>query len=195
MDRSNWKRSIYHLGLGMALLTSALSTKAQDPLADSLTTQPSAWAPSQVSGTQVQFQLRYYMDAAGWNGRPIGLWSDGTTLYVTDWLFSKLFAYNIAGARDHAHDINTLSEAGNRTTRGVWSDGSIIWVCDDFEDRVFAYKLGSGERQLDREFDTLAEACNDTPVGLWSDGTTMWITDDKDEMIYAYDLSSTVRKP
>ena len=176
-------------------MTSTLTTQAQDPLLDSLTLQPNAWAPSQVNDTSIQFQLRYYMDAAGWNGRPIGLWSDGTTLYVTDWLFSKLFAYNIAGPRDHANDVNTLAPAGNRTSRGVWSDGDIIWVCDDFEDRVFAYKRGSGERQEDREFDTLAEAGNDTPVGLWSDGTTMWITDDKDEKIYAYDLATTVRKP
>ena len=193
MNYSILKHSILALGVGVALVGSARSAEAQNN--DSLALEPSAWAPSLVNETQVQFQLRYYMDAAGWNGRPIGLWSDGTTLYVTDWLFSKLFAYNIAGARDNASDVNTLSAAGNRTTRGVWSDGTIIWVCDDFEDRVFAYKLGSGERQEDLEFDTLAAAGNDTPVGLWSDGTTMWITDDKDEMIYAYDLTTTVRKP
>ncbi|MBT4275150.1 MAG: hypothetical protein HOD39_09450 [Verrucomicrobia bacterium] len=195
MDRANWKRSIYPLGLGMALISSAWTTRAQDTLLDSLSLQPSAWAPSKISDTPVQFQLRYYMDAAGWNGRPIGLWSDGTTMYVTDWLFSKLFAYNIAGPRDYAGDINSLAPAGNRTTRGVWSDGTIIWVCDDFEDRIFAYKLQSGERQEDREFDTLAAAGNDTPAGLWSDGSTMWVTDDKDEKIYAYDLVTTFRKP
>jgi sugar lactone lactonase YvrE len=179
----------------MALISSAWTTRAQDTLLDSLSLQPSAWAPSKISDTPVQFQLRYYMDAAGWNGRPIGLWSDGTTMYVTDWLFSKLFAYNIAGPRDYAGDINSLAPAGNRTTRGVWSDGTIIWVCDDFEDRIFAYKLQSGERQEDREFDTLAAAGNDTPAGLWSDGSTMWVTDDKDEKIYAYDLVTTFRKP
>ncbi|HAO66572.1 MAG TPA: hypothetical protein DCR17_07785, partial [Verrucomicrobiales bacterium] len=75
MDRSNWKRSIYPLGLGLALISSAWTTRAQDPLLDSLSLEPDAWAPSKISNTSVQFQLRYYMDAAGWNGRPIGLWS------------------------------------------------------------------------------------------------------------------------
>ncbi|MDG1890075.1 MAG: hypothetical protein P8L18_02095 [Verrucomicrobiota bacterium] len=190
-------RNVQWILLLVTFLSFASSVRAQtaDPLLDSLTTDPGSWSASPVGNTPVQFQRRFFMDAAGWNGRPVGLWSNGTTLYVIDWLFSKIFAYHISGARDHAHDINTLSAAGNRTPRGIWSDGVTLWVADDFEDRVFAYLLADGQRVPEREFDTLVAAGNLTPSGMWSDGNTMWISDDKDEKIYAYSLASTTRTP
>ena len=51
--------------------------------------------------------------AAG-NNNPAGLWSNGTTLWVTDWQDDKIYAYNMATkARDSSKDFNTLRAAGN----------------------------------------------------------------------------------
>jgi hypothetical protein len=176
--------------------TGRSQTQEADPLQDSLSLTPSAWAPGLVAGTSAQFQLRFFTDAAGWNGRPVGLWSDGTTIWSSDWgLLSKLFAYSISGARDHAHDFDSLTPAGNRSPRGIWSDGKTMWVCDDFEDRLFAYDLSTTTRQPEKEFDSLLPAGNTEATGIWSDGTIMWVADAKDTKIYAYDLATTQRLP
>lgn len=186
------------LAISLTTTFGAVPAMAQDvePLQDSLSLNPEAWSPGPLAGTPAQFQLRFFTDAAGWNGRPVGLWSDGTTLWSSDWgLLSKLFAYNISGARDDQHDFNTLTPAGNRSPRGIWSDGTTMWVCDDFEDRLFAYELATATRQPEKDFDSLQPAGNTEATGIWSDGVIMWVADAKDTKIYAYELATTNRLP
>ena len=78
-----------------------------------------------------------------------GLWSDGTTLWVTKNSSSdrKLFAYDLAGrTRDASEDIDLGADADN--LRGLWSDGTTAWVADrdqnDEENKLFAYNLADG---------------------------------------------------
>ncbi len=126
------------------------------------------------------------------NTRPVGVWSDGTTIWVGDPGAGspRLYAYTLAtGARDTTKEFN-LSGA-NTNMLGVWSDGTTIWVGDHHHDKLFAYTLATGARDTTKEFNL--SGSNDAPQGLWSDGTTIWVTDSRDRKVYAYTLSTGAR--
>ena len=134
-------------------------------------------------------------DLAATNGTPRGIWSNGTTMWVTN-LSGRLFAYDLATmAPDAGKDIAALAGAGNRNANGVWSNGTTIWVSDDADDKLYAYDLDSGAHQANRDINNLGHANNNHAKGLWSDGTTMWVSDHNDDKIYAYDLATGARKP
>ena len=141
---------------------------------------PYAWNPEFDFNT---------LEAAG-NSFPVGIWSDGTTLWVLDVEDDKIYAYNLSTkARDPDNDFNTfntLRAAGNRNPYGLWSDGTTLWVTDKTDDKLYAYNLSTKARDPNNDFNTLQAAGNDSPTGLWSDGTTMWVMDPDDKKIYAY---------
>ena len=113
-----------------------------------------------------------------------GVWSDGTTLYVTVRMGRELFtslptdvrvlAYDFAtGNRLPSKDITGLAAAGNKRPDGMWSDGITLWVADAW--RVFAYDLATGDRRAHLEFNpslNWTEPLRD----IWSDGRTMWVS-------------------
>ena len=131
---------------------------------------------------------------AGGSSAPLGLWSDGTTMWVSDNGDDKIYAYNLATkARDSSKDFDTLSAAGNTAPRGIWSDGTTMWVADETDDKLYAYNLATKARDSSKDFDTLNAAGNTNPLGLWSDGTTVWVSDNGDRKIYAYNLATKAR--
>ena len=84
------------------------------------------------------------LSAAG-NKSPTGIWSDGVTMWVADWLDGKLYAYHMASkAHDPEKDFNTLSPAGNHEPVGIWSDGITMWVADWEDSKLYAYEMPSG---------------------------------------------------
>ena len=128
------------------------------------------------------------------NNQAGALWSDGETMWVSDWTNDKVYAYNMANqARDSAKDINNLASHGNDTPSGIWSDGEVIWVTDWTDNKLYAYELhdadGDGNRneRISGSDITLATG-NDKPYGIWSDGSTIWVVDDFDNKLYAYEL-------
>ena len=125
---------------------------------------------------------------------PIGIWSDGTTMWVINQQASdNILAYNLSTkARDSAKDFTTLNAAGNNVPNGLWSDGTTMWVGDTGDDKIYAYNLSTKARDSAKDFNTIKAAGNTSPVGLWSDGTTMWIAD-TDDTVYAYVLSTKAR--
>ena len=94
------------------------------------------------------------------NDDPMGLWSDGTTIYTTDTVDKKVYAYTLyttnedgeeefSGANDSTKEFSlfdggtsTLSD-GNALPGGLWSDGTTMWVTDG-DRSVYAYTLSSG---------------------------------------------------
>ena len=105
---------------------------------------------------------------------PVGIWSDGTTMWVSDWSDAKVYAYNMATKeRDPDRDIDTLVAAGNNRPTGVWSDKTTIWVADSESGKIYAYNLETKQRDAGKDFDTLIHR----PADIWSDGTTMWVQD------------------
>ena len=123
---------------------------------------------------------------------PQDLWSDGTTLWVSDTSAGKIFAYNLENREQEiGNNFETLSAEGNDHPTGIWSDETTMWVADAIDQKIYAYRMDTKERDAENDFDTLIGAGNESPGGLWSDGTTLWVVDTGDSTIYAYDLDST----
>ena len=141
-------------------------------------------------GTNGTTDMEFELHAA--NRRvPMGIWSDGTTMWVTD-TDGKVYAYTLAtGNRDTDKEFELHADTNTRA--GIWSDGTMMWNVDFGWNNVYAYALSDGTRQdgtngtTDMEFELHAD--NFHPWGIWSDGTTMWVTDHRDAMIYAYYVS------
>ena len=72
---------------------------------------------------------------AGHNS-PMGIWSDGTTMWVADWEDAKIYAYTMSTkTRDSAKDFTTLAAAA---PRGIWSDGTTMWAADYVDTKIYA---------------------------------------------------------
>ena len=131
------------------------------------------------------------LDSTNNNNYPSYLWTNGTTIWVSDPLGNKLFAYRLSdGNRQETKDI-TL-HADNIAAAGIWSDGTTIWVLDGNQTKLYAYALDGGARQESGEFDL--HSSNDFPTGIWSDGYTMWVADTFDDKLYAYFLETGQRR-
>ena len=123
------------------------------------------------------------------NDLPIGLWSDGVTMWVSDWRDAKVFAYNMSTrARDSARDFDTLKAAGNTAPRGIWSDRNTMWVTDDVDRKLYGYNVLTMARDTAKDFTTL-DAGNILAADIWSDGTTMWVAERGVAKVYAYRMS------
>ena len=155
-----------------------------------------------TTGTYTVSINRGVTDAFGWkasddfdglitaeNNLSRGMWSDGTTLWVTDLHDAKIYAYNLATkARDASKDFDTLDAAGNDSPYGTWSDGTTMWVTDFPDGKVYAYDMTTKARDVSKDFDT-----PDRPTGIWSNGTTMWVAVQLPARIYAYDMTTKAR--
>ena len=122
--------------------------------------------------------------------RPNMIWSNGTTMWVTETSEDKIYAYDMATkARDTDKDFDTLKEAGNENIAGIWSDGATMWVVDIDDEKIYAYDLATKARDADKDFNDL-HADNEAPYGIWSDGTTMWVADPFEAKFFAYDMDT-----
>ena len=130
------------------------------------------------------------------NGAPGGIWSDGTTMWVADWIDDKIYAYDLATkSRVPGRDFDTLAAAGEIWPGLIWSDGTTMYVAYGIGGKIYAYDLATKVRVPSKDFDTLNTAGNSAPSGIWSDRTTMWVADWIDGKIYAYDLATKARVP
>ena len=87
-----------------------------------------------------------------------GLWSDGTTMWVSDPKNNiKIFAYDLAtGEMDTSKELTTLCSIWSLDPRasdnchpaGLWSDGTTMWVLDHHKGRIYSYNMpAEGEEQ------------------------------------------------
>ena len=128
-----------------------------------------------VEGRELQLDER--------NRAPRGVWSNRTTLWVSDSGQNKLFAHDFAsGERLPDSDI-ALAER-NRDARGIWSNEVTMWVLDGGKDSLFAYDLVSGDAIGEYALDST----NRDPRGIWSDGVTIWVSDHGAKDLLAYQL-------
>ena len=132
------------------------------------------------------------------NNDPGALWSNGVTIWVTDYDTGKLYAYTLATkARDVDKDISP--HTGNDNSKGIWSDGTTIWVSDYVDRKIYAYQMDNpvttadeaGTRDAGK--DISLHANHKFPTGIWSDGTTMWVAEEygSASKIYAYNMAGT----
>ena len=130
------------------------------------------------------------------NRAPRGIWSDGETMWVSDSLEGKIYAYDMdTKARVPGKDFDTLTSAGNTGPYGIWSDGETMWVADWFDEKIYAYNMATKARASGKDFNFLKAASNFAPAGIWSDGMTMWVVDPIFGKVYAYDMVTTARVP
>ena len=115
-----------------------------------------------------------------------GIWSDGTTVWVSDWKAARLLAYTLAdGARAPDSDI-TLHHL-NDSAQGIWSDGTTIWVAQWDSPRFFAYTLATGVYDPEKDFDRTPG--NRYPRDVWADGKTLYVPDHFDQKLFAYNMT------
>ena len=106
------------------------------------------------------------IDLASENGVPIGIWSDGETIWVAD-DDHKLYAYRLTagpgfGHRDTSKEFNLSGD--NARATGIWSNGETIWVAnpddepdDDRDDaKLYAYRLTDGDREPAKDIDLVS---------------------------------------
>lgn len=106
------------------------------------------------------------------NGSPVGIWSDGSLIWVVDGAASKVFAYEKRNSatprRVPSRDI-TLPSFMN-SPKGIYSDGVILWVGNDApsgsRDRLHAFRLDNGQRTPLK--DVSLSAYNHAPSGIAS---------------------------
>ena len=123
------------------------------------------------------------------NDTPSGLWSDETTMWVSDYVDDKIYAYDLTTkARDASKDFDTLSDAGNENPDGIWSNNITMWVSDYEDSKLYAYSMATKARDPGKDITTAALS-----AGIWSDGTTMWVANQSLVKIQAYTLATGVR--
>ena len=131
------------------------------------------------------------------NSSPEDFWTDGATVWVSEGIDGKIYAYNLSSKqRESTQDFNTLAAAGNSIPHGIWSDGTTMYVAHNTSSsssKIYAYNLVTKQRDSDKDFNTLAPAGNQRPDGIWSDRTTMWVADWDDGKLYAYKLATKQR--
>ncbi len=120
--------------------------------------------------------------------KPDGVWSDGTTIWVSD-VSRVVKAYKVSSFAERTSTEavakllpdRSLTMPTRSVPRGIWSDGTTIWVVDAFRDervgvnrrpKMVAFDLANGDRDDSRDITGL----NGTPEGVWSDGVTMWVS-------------------
>ncbi len=115
---------------------------------------------------------------------PVGLWSDGTDMYIADFAKGRIYVHNLS---TQAH-VKTLRTAdGNDNPVGLWSDGTTMWVGDSVDDKVYAYSLSGWTREPMLDIEELAHD-NRRPQGMWSDGDNLWVVDMTTDKVFVYDL-------
>ncbi len=119
------------------------------------------------------------LSSAG-NGEPVGLWSDGSVLYVVDRADAHLYAYGSDSARLPDREFGLNREERSRAQWGLWSDGETLLTSGNNR-HVVAYRLSDGGRLPDRDIELPR-----TGYGLWSDGETLWVADSLLPRLLAY---------
>ena len=122
--------------------------------------------------------------AAGISG-PYGLWSDGATLWVANYGYSKLYAFDRASGERHASRDIVLAAVLNRLPTGLWSDGTTLYVANHYGGTVYAYDFANGGRDGSADIDTGFLSA----TGMWGDEDTLWVADRylKPRVLRAYD--------
>ena len=144
-----------------------------------------------ASSVDYEWSVEHDLDALDvHNDRSAGLWSDGATLWITEYEpgeFGAVYAYDLPRGERVAHLEFELDRA-NRAPNGIASDGATVWVSDDRERRLFAYDLATGERAEHLDIPFAAEMAE--ARGLWVDDGRLWAVDAERDLLVVIDLES-----
>ena len=143
------------------------------------------------SGVDFEWTVEHDLDELdAHNEWPTGLWSDGTTFWITEAgpdSDGGVYAYDLASGERRERAEFDLDER-NRAPRGLWSNRETAWISNHDRNRLYTYDLASGERAEHR--DIVLDARNGDAHGLWSDDETVWVVEGERAALFAYDLGS-----
>ncbi len=102
-----------------------------------------------------------------------GIWSDGSTIWLSGVLLSGQQPRGIYTLDVATRTIAESDRFGHFPAYGIWSDGTTMWAAS--RDWLRAYVLDTGERRplLDIK---LRNVSSMPPGGIWSDNETIWVT-------------------
>ena len=137
------------------------------------------------------------LNAAGCQ-RPVDLWSDGITMWVSDPDDNAIYAFtlavgNVPASYNSVKSIIRLDDMSRLT--GIWSDRSrtgasdsnSLWYGADRNSQVIrAYRFGTGARLANLDI----PASHKVLEALWGDEGTLWVGNPLARRIEAYDLST-----
>ncbi len=130
------------------------------------------------------------------NSDPVGLWSNGTNMWVLDEADKKFYVYKIGKVEygERNNDKGFALDMDNSAPHGIWSNRTNMWVADSGDDKLYAYDLVTTNRVDPNDIGTL-DSYNRSPTGIWSNDTTMWVADNGlgpdsiNRGLYAYKLN------
>ena len=74
------------------------------------------------------------------NATGTGIWSNGTTMWVTDFFEKRVYAYALdGGARDISREFDLESDKGG--PRALWADGETMWVMASVGKKLYSYSM------------------------------------------------------
>jgi DNA-binding beta-propeller fold protein YncE len=119
---------------------------------------------------------------------PIGLASDGTTLYVADWRTGDIWSAGPSGKTHVAAGLNQPEGLA------ITADGTTLLVVEEGIDQVTAIDLATGDRRAaahlalgDRYPPGLQPYGQFTGIAVTSGGT-FWVSSDVDNVLYHYPI-------
>ncbi|MGI9256414.1 MAG: fibronectin type III domain-containing protein [Salinispira sp.] len=125
--------------------------------------------------------------------QPYGIWSDGTTMWVSD-ISTNIYAYDLKTKdRRPLKDITTTY-----VPEYIWSDGTTMFVTEKKHtlnyNEIHAHKLSDGAPDTDKNFNSMGSNGFGTyTAGIWSDEETMWLLGLGTNTVYTYNLSDRTR--
>ena len=125
------------------------------------------------------------------NSQPVGLWSDGVTMWVSNKV-TRISAYTLStGARNIPQDIVYINSSNKHLD--IWCNGTTMWVINESTSKIEAYTLSGATRDLDNDiiitvkypYSLCGHSYNNN---AWN---TLWINDA--DKIIAYDTITKAR--
>ena len=89
------------------------------------------------------------VDGVSRNPKGVGIWSDGTTMWMLDTYLGRLYAYHLSSGFDSQRQTwyrgpqVSVSSLEHHPGIGLWSDRTrtTMWLADHKSDRVYAYAV------------------------------------------------------
>ena len=124
-----------------------------------------------------------------------GIWVGSDTVWVSDVIDRKLYAYTKdPWRRDSSKDFSLVG--ANSSPRGIWSDGTHMFVVDHSSKVAYAYKMSDRSYNAAKNI-PLDTSANDKPADMWGDHRNIWVSNRRDSgstaRLVSYDAANSFR--
>ncbi len=124
--------------------------------------------------------------SASGNGNSWGITTDGTHIWITDFVDAEVYRYSMDGTYIDSFDT---ASSGNANPAGITQDGTYFWIVDIADKEVYKYQMDG--TYTGSHFDT-AVCGNRQPRAITQDGTYFWITNAAYPYeVYKYSMGGT----